>query len=164
MLAIRKLVEKNDSADLSTLIKNRQSAFDAFDLAAITDKQALLMTVSTRLTELKDEISGVEKEYRKAISDAVHSTRELYKAIDRKANQTLLRLRNLGLDKWNLEALIREMSAGQLMPDLGVTFTSDNIDLANQNFGESETVTDTFDVFNESLTRFANKGLTGNPK
>jgi len=50
------------------------------------------------------------------------------------ANQTLLRLRNLGLDKWHLEALIREMVAGQLMPDLGVAFAVDNLDLTNQNF------------------------------
>ena len=56
------------------------------------------------------------------------------------------------------------MMSGQLIPELGVTFSVDNLDLANQNFWEPETLTDTFDVFNENLTRFANKGLTGNPE
>jgi len=131
---IQTLVEHHDGADISEIIEAYQSEFQTFDLSSITDKQALLSRVHVKLANIKDTINRVEKTYRKAISDAVRSTRELYKTIDRKANQTLLRLRNLGLDKWNLEALIREMAAGQLMPDLGVAFAVDNLDLASQNF------------------------------
>lgn len=108
--------------------------FDELDLGSFHDIKTLLFAVAVKLAQIKKAISVAEKDNRKVVSGAVRRTRELYKAIDRKANQTLLRLRNLGLDKWNLEALIREMSAGQLMPDLGVTFSADNLDLENQNF------------------------------
>ena len=161
---IQTLVEASDTADISELIKAYPTEFAATGLSSITDKQAMLTAIKTKLGEITKTIEKVETEYRRVISDAVRTTRELYKTIDQKAKQTLLRLRNLGLDKWNLEALIREMVAGLLIPDLGVTLAMDNIDLAKQNFLEPESLTAGFDVFNDNLTRFANKGLTGNPE
>ena len=56
------------------------------------------------------------------------------------------------------------MKGQMLNPQLWVPFDIRNIDLANQNFGEPTSETNSFARFNEYLTRFVNKWITGNPE
>jgi len=164
----QEVLDQNPDAPLDQIKASLQdvlwSQFSELGIAALSSREAISQRLQVQIGIFALQLKSAKKIYDRVLQTAIQRTRELYEKGDEKVEQTLRRIKNLWLDRWNLDALIREMKAGQLMPDLWVPFDLENIDLAKQNFWESESLTDTFDVFNENLTRFANKGLTGNPE
>lgn len=66
----------------------------------------------------KKDLNLAEKTKDKAIALAVSENKKSNLEADEQIKQTLMRIKNLGLNHWNLDALIREIGAGQLIPEI----------------------------------------------
>lgn len=92
--------------------------YQKLGIATVTDKQALISLLNEHVTEYKSQLSEAKRGYEKAVDVAVGTSQEFQKEADEKVRATLRRIQFLGLDKWDLDFLLAQVSAGLLVPDL----------------------------------------------
>ena len=122
------------------------------------------------LKGLKDktekELKDAEDEYKQTLNDQVDSYREMMSEKDERTKEILKTLQDTGFDmipQHVSDMLIAEIQSGQLIPDLETSFDPGNIDIANGQFGQSEVLSGTDDLFVKNVVRFMNKILGLNP-
>ncbi len=87
-------------------------------VATISEKQAVIALLNEQVADYRNQLSEAKRGYEKAVDDAVLASQELQKDADEKVRATLKRIQFLGLEKWDLDYLLAQVSAGLLVPDL----------------------------------------------
>ena len=107
-------------ADMQTGLRQTlgYTQYQKLGIATITDKQALVTFLTEYVADYRNQLSEAKRRYEKAVDDAVLACQELQKEADEKVRATLKRVKCLGLDKWDLNFLLAQISAGLFVPDL----------------------------------------------
>ena len=125
-----------------------------------------LMVLKGLKDKTEKELKDAEDEYKQTLNDQVDSYREMMSEKDDKTKKILNTLQDTGFDilpQSLTDQLIAEMQSGQLMPQFERSFDVKNIDLANGDFGESETLENSDELFVQNIVRFMNKLAGLNP-
>lgn len=84
----------------------------------MSDKQTLIITLKTNVSEYKKALSEAQKTYRKDLKSMVASNRERYRENDEKIKTTLRAVKNSGLGFLDLNYLTKQLQAGFITPDI----------------------------------------------
>jgi len=159
------LYEETPLEDMKDALKKIlwYTLYSELGVANAHDKTQLITTIQTNVGIYAQKLSDARQKYERELKQAVARNRERYRERDEKIKTTLKAIKNSSLGLLDVEYLMRNISAGLVIPEIGVTFDIQNIDIANQNFGEplGETHNPTKHI--EYIYRIANKVLTGNP-
>lgn len=149
---------KSNNPDIVQTIESADSMSDL--------KGNKLMVLKGLKDKAEKELKDAEDEYKQTLNDQVDSYREMMSEKDDKTKKILKTLQDTGFDilpQSVTDQLIAEMESGQLMPQFERSFDVKNIDLANGDFWESETLENSDELFVQNIVRFMNKLAGLNP-
>ena len=161
---------KQDISSIKTVLQKIlwKKVYETLEIEYIdtkeTIKNSLGLKVSALLEDFKNELEKEEYEYEKALSKQVKKYTKQIEKQDELTEKVLILLKNLWLDKLPLNQIIWDIESGILVIDLGISFDVGNINLAEGNFWESRSTTDSFEEFTERMVRFANTIYYRNPE
>ena len=119
-----------------------------------------LMVLKGLKDKAEKELKDAEDEYKQTLNDHVDSYREMMSEKDERTKEILKTLQDTGFDMLPQQVsdmLIAEIQSGQLILDIDTPFDPGNIDIANGQFGQSEALSGTDDLFIKNIVRFMNK-------
>jgi len=158
----------SDSVLTDAFKSNNPDVVDAIQGASSMDdlKGNTLMVLKWLKDKAEKELKDAEDKYQKTLNDQVDSYREMMSEKDNRTKEILKTLQNTGFDmlpQHVSDMLIAEIQSGQLILDIEAPFDPGNIDIANGQFGQSEALSGTDDLFIKNIVRFMNKILGLNP-